>query len=97
MSRRPPTSWPDYTSNARPFQLPQYRVVILGNPDMKLMDVVHAIMDLTRLAREEAMRRMWQAHHDGRAELCITHLERAEFVAALLAHRGLTAKLEPAD
>ena len=97
MSRRPPAHWPDYTSTARPFQLPQYRVVILGRPDMKLMDVVRAIMDLTRLAREEAMHRMWQAHYDGRAEVCVTHLEKAELVADLLARRGLTATLEPAD
>ena len=64
---------------------------------MKLMDVVRAIMDLTRLAREEAMHRMWQAHYDGRAEVCVTHLEKAEFVADLLARRGLTTMLEPAE
>lgn len=97
MSRHPSTPRPCYSANVRPFQLPQFRVVILGQPDMKLMDVVRAIMDLTRLAREEAMHRMWQAHYDGRAKMCVTHLEKAEFVADLLARRGLVAKLEPAD
>ena len=97
MSGHPPTHRPCYSANVRPFQLPQFRVIILGKPDMKLMDVVRAIMDLTRLAREEAMHRMWQAHYDGRAEVCVTHLEKAEFVADLLARRGLTTALEPAN
>jgi ATP-dependent Clp protease adapter protein ClpS len=97
MSFLPPAYPPCYSSIHRPFQLPQFRVVILGQPDMKLMDVVRAIMDLTRLAREEAMHRMWQAHYDGRAEVCVTHLEKAELVADQLTHRGLSAKVEPAD
>lgn len=97
MSPRPPSHRPCYTSLSRPFQLPLFRVIVIGQPDMKLMEVVHAIMDLTRLAREEAMHRMWQAHHDGRSEICLAHLERAEMIAELLAGRGVNAAIEPAE
>jgi ATP-dependent Clp protease adapter protein ClpS len=77
-------------------KLPPYRVVLLNNDDQDLMFVVRTIMELTRLCRAEATHKMWEAHHSGRAQLLITHKERAELYAAQFADRGLRTLVEPA-
>jgi hypothetical protein len=59
------------------------------------MATVRAIMELTRLCREEATQKMWEAHHYGRSQLLATFRERAELFAELFAERGLKVTVEP--
>jgi ATP-dependent Clp protease adapter protein ClpS len=96
---RPPflTDWPapGYRVDIRGGKLPSFRVVLLDNADQDLMFVVRTIMELTRLCRAEATHKMWEAHHSGRAQLLITHKERAELYAAQFADRGLRTLVEP--
>lgn len=75
--------------------LPLYRVVLL-NSNADLMFIVRTVMELTRLCREEATHKMWQAHHLGRSILLVTHRERAELYAEQFAGRGLLVAIEPA-
>jgi len=76
-------------------KLPPYRVVLLNNDGRDLMFVVRTIMELTRLCRAEATHKMWEAHHNGRAQLLITHKERAELFVAQFADHGLRTIVEP--
>ena len=44
----------------------------------------------------EAEFRMWEAYHQGRSLVLVTHLERAELYVEQFADRGLCATIEPA-
>jgi ATP-dependent Clp protease adapter protein ClpS len=79
----------------RQHALPRYKVVLLHNPSSDLMHVVRTVMELTRFCRAEATHKMWQAHHNGRAILLITWLERAELYVEQFAQRGLRVATEP--
>jgi ATP-dependent Clp protease adaptor protein ClpS len=84
--QQPPRSW----------QLPPYRLILLGNGSSDLMDIIRAIMDLTRLCRAEATHKMWESHHCGRSLLLQTHKERAELFVEQFAGRGVPVTIEPA-
>jgi ATP-dependent Clp protease adapter protein ClpS len=71
-------------------------VVLHRAADKGLLFVVRVLRELTRYAEAEAMSRMWEAHHRGRALVLVTHLERAELYVEQFADRGLTASIEPA-
>jgi len=73
---------------------PGYRVVLLNISAQALMFVVRTVMELTRFCREEATYKMWEAHYNGRSQLLITHLERAELYVEQFAERGLTVIIE---
>jgi ATP-dependent Clp protease adaptor protein ClpS len=76
--------------------IPRYKVVLHRAADKGLMFVVGVVRELTRFAEAEAMTRMWESHHHGRALVLVTHLERAELYVEQFADRGLTASIEPA-
>lgn len=76
--------------------MPRYKVVLHRAADKGLMFVVAVVRELTRFAEAEAMTRMWESHHHGRALVLVTHLERAELFVEQFADRGLTASIEPA-
>jgi len=61
-----------------------------------LLVVAAAVRELTRYGEAEAMARMWQAHHTGRAVVLLTHLERAELYVEQFLEKGLSASIEPA-
>jgi len=65
-------------SKAPTRQLPRVRLVLHHDPLLDLMFVVRTIMELTRLCREEATHKMWEAYHGGRSILLVTSRERAE-------------------
>jgi ATP-dependent Clp protease adapter protein ClpS len=96
MSQRPPeppaSPRPD-TPRFRP--LPPYRVILLHEAGQELMNVVRAVMDLTRLCREEATHKMWESYHRGQSQLLVTHKERAELYIDQFATRGITVTIEP--
>ena len=103
-SKRPPIPPPSpqpreqkrQAQTPRSRQLPPYRVVLLGNTKSDLMDIVRAIMELTRLCRAEATHKMWESHHCGRSVVLTTHKERAELFVEQFASRGVTVTIEPA-
>ena len=76
--------------------LPRYRVILHRATDRGLLFVVRVVRELTRFGEEEALMRMWEATHRGRAAVLVTHLERAELYVEQFAARGLFATVEPA-
>jgi ATP-dependent Clp protease adaptor protein ClpS len=77
--------------------LPRYRVV-LHNDDVNDMEhVVVALMHVvTSLDIEHAIRIMFEAHNQGRAEVVICLKELAEHYAVGLQRCSLTSTIEPA-
>lgn len=100
MSLRPPhrrNDRPEHPALARLARPPvRYKVLLHRTADKELMFVVRAVMDLTRYGSAEAEFRMWEAHHQGRSTVLVTHLERAELYVEQFADRGLCATIEPA-
>src|SRR5262249_9267418 len=98
MSQRPPdrpaSPRPDPT---RSQPMPPYRVILRHEANQELMGVVRAVMDLTRLCREEATHKMWESYHRGQCQLLITHKERAELYIDQFATRAITVTSEPID
>jgi len=92
-SRRFDTGRPVISS---PGFIRRYKLVLHRTADAALLAVVRAVRELTRFAEAEAMSRMWDVHHRGRAVVLTTYYERAEFLAEQFAQRGLSASLEPA-
>src|SRR5262249_7358838 len=80
----------------RPPRLPRYKVVLHHDPQHDLMFVVRSVMELTRFPRAEATHKMWEAHHNGRAILLTTWLERAELYVEQFASKGVPTRIEPA-
>lgn len=75
----------------------RYHLVLHRSPGVPLPAVVRAVRQVTRFAEAEALTRMWDAHHRGRAVVVTTYLERAEFLAERLAEWGLRVGLEVAS
>ncbi len=73
-----------------------YHLILHPSPGVRLPDVVRAVRQVTRFAEAEALARMWDAHHSGRAVVLTTYLERAEFLAERLTDSGLAVSLEVA-
>lgn len=87
---------PNFNPSAVQRYLPRYKVVLHRAVDKGLLFVVEVVRELTRFAEAEAMSRMWESHHHGRALVLVTHLERAELYVEQFADHGLTASIEPA-
>ena len=75
--------------------LMRYRVVLHRVAGQGLLYVADTLRQLTRYGEAEAMSRMWQAHHNGRAVVLLTHLERAELYVEQFLEKGLSASIEP--
>ena len=97
-SRMPhdPDGWARRYFSPRSVPLPRYNVILHRDAEKSLLFIVRTVMELTRFCREEAMNRMWEAYHLGRAVVVATHLERAELYVEQFAERGLAASVEPA-
>jgi ATP-dependent Clp protease adaptor protein ClpS len=98
MSLQPPfPSDSDYSAFDHPYDRPlpaRYRLVLHRAADKGLLFVVAVLRELTRFAEAEAMSRMWEAYHRGKALILETHLERAELYVEQFADRGLTTTIE---
>src|SRR5262245_59306496 len=81
--------------NRPPRPVSRYRIILVNDPKHGLMFIVQVVMDLTRLCRAEATHKMWEAHHNGRSQLLVTHKERAELYVEQFADRGLLVTMEP--
>jgi ATP-dependent Clp protease adapter protein ClpS len=81
--------------NRAPRPVPKYRIILANDPKHGLMFIVQVVMDLTRLCRAEATHKMWEAHHNGRSQLLVTHKERAELYVEQFADHGLLVTMEP--
>jgi ATP-dependent Clp protease adapter protein ClpS len=100
-SEPPPVPRPDLSRfqgqpQPRSRHLPPFKVILLSNPTLELMFIVRTVMELTRLCREEATHKMWEAYHNGRSVLLTTHRERAELFVEQFASKGLSVTLETA-
>jgi ATP-dependent Clp protease adaptor protein ClpS len=97
MSSRPPFPWnPGRPAAHLPQPLRRFRVVLHRSADAGLTAILTTVRDLTRFGEAEATHRMWEVHHRGRADVLVTHLERAELYVEQFADRGLRATVEPA-
>jgi len=75
--------------------LPRFKL-ILHNDDVNAMDdVVRAVVTLTPLSTEQAVRHMLEAHFTGTAVLLLTHKERGELYVQQFASMHITTSLEP--
>lgn len=97
MSHRPPDQRPLSQSDGPTRPLPAFRVILENSPGRELMGVVRAVMEVTRLCREEATHKMWESYHRGRSPLLVTHKERAELYVDQFAKLGITVTLEPCE
>jgi ATP-dependent Clp protease adapter protein ClpS len=94
---RRPDHWHDPESRPQPNDtLPPFKVVLHDDHHSEMGHVVKAIMELTRLAKNDAILRMQEAHLHGLAVLLKTHRERAELYVEQFAARQLTVTVEPA-
>jgi len=77
-------------------QLPPFNVV-LHNDDVNSMEhVIKAIVAITPLTLEVAVRKMLEAHTRKRSLLLTTHKERAELYRDQFKSKKLTVTIEPA-
>ena len=90
------SAWSDGEPETVGPPLRQYHLILHRASDKSLLSVVRAVRELTHFAEAEAMARMWDAHHAGRAVVLATHLERAELYVEQFAAHGLVVTLEPA-
>lgn len=90
----PPRPPPLVSTYIHELTLPLYQVVLLRDAVNELPSIVRAVMDVTRLYKDEATFKMWEAYHHGRSVLLRTYRERAELFAELFAERGLSVTLE---
>jgi len=88
--------WSRRYSSPRSVSLPSYNVILHRDGEKSLLFIARTVMELTRFCKEEAMNRMWEAYHLGRAIVLATHLERAELYVEQFAERGLATSVEPA-
>lgn len=77
-------------------QLPPYKVLLHNDDVNDMAYVVRTIMELVHLNRQDAEKRMWEAHTTGLAMLLVTHKEKAELIAEQFASKRLTVTFEPA-
>ncbi len=76
-------------------KLPPYKL-LLHNDEFNTMDaVVIGIVKLTPLSAAQAIRKMLEAHHSGKAVLLATHKERGELYVQQFASARITTSLEP--
>lgn len=80
---------------ARPQELPPFRVLLHNDDDMDALFVVKTLLELTPLDPGAAKTVMWSAHTQGRAQVLVTHQERAELYQEQLGDKGLTVSIEP--
>ena len=76
-------------------RLPPYRVMLHNDDVNEMLDVVSAILELTRLNRTRAFEIMLTAQEHGCCLVLITHRERAELYQDQFRSKGLTVTIEP--
>jgi len=74
---------------------PPYKVILHNDDVNDMVRVVDVICRLTPLSREEATRKMLEAHYTGQSVLLVTHKERAELYVEQFASCRLTVTIEP--
>ena len=80
---------------AKPRLLPPFKLLLHNDDTNTMEDVVRAIVMLTPLAANVAIRRMLEAHEQGVALLLTTHKERGELYVDQFASLKITTTLEP--
>jgi ATP-dependent Clp protease adaptor protein ClpS len=78
-----------------PEKLPPWKVLLHNDDKNEMIFVIHAIVELTPLNRQEALNKMLEAHDRGVALLVVTHKERAELYQDQFQSKGLTVTIEP--
>ena len=79
----------------KPKQLPPFKVLLHNDDVNDIVFVIRAILRLTSLTPEEALKRTLEAHESGLALLLVTHKERAELYAEQFTSLKLTVTIEP--
>jgi ATP-dependent Clp protease adaptor protein ClpS len=85
------------TAKKPPALLPQWKVLLHNDDNNEMLFVIHAIVELTPLTREDALTRMLEAHKCGVALLLVTHKERAELYQDQFQSKSLTVTIEPSN
>ena len=77
-------------------RLPPWQVLLHNDDVNDMMYVVDAIVELTSLNRQDALRRMFEAHQRGLTLLLSTHREHAELLQEQFSSKRLTVTIERA-
>jgi ATP-dependent Clp protease adaptor protein ClpS len=89
---------PKTTPQKHPPQMMPPWKVLLHNDDVNSIEfVVLAIIELTTLNEQDAIKRTLEANDTGVALLLTTHKERAELYKDQFTSKGLTVTIEPAE
>jgi ATP-dependent Clp protease adaptor protein ClpS len=83
------------TAKTPPAKLPPWRVLLHNDDKNEMLFVIHSIVELTPLNRDDAHQRTLEAHKSGVALLLVTHKERAELYLDQFQTKGLTVTIEP--
>ena len=75
--------------------LPPYRVILHNDDVNDMLHVVNTICKLTPLGPEQAVEKMFEAHHTGSSVLLVTHKERAELYVDQFKSCHLVVTAEP--
>ncbi len=75
--------------------IPPYRVILHNDDVNDMVHVVEVILKLTPLTREDAIKKMLEAHYTGCSLLLVTHRERAELYVEQFKSCRLTVTIEP--
>jgi ATP-dependent Clp protease adaptor protein ClpS len=82
---------------AKPRQLPLFRVILHNDDENTMEHVIASIVMLTPLNEQDAIQRMMEANDTGCALLLVTHKERAELYVEQFQSLSLTVTIEPDD
>ena len=75
--------------------LPPYKVILHNDDVNEFGYVVRTVYKITPLSKQEAYRKVLEAHASGASVLLICHKERAELYHDQLHSCGLTVTVEP--
>ena len=76
-------------------RMPMWRVLLHNDKVNEMVYVVETIVALTHLHRNDAVQRMFEAHHKGLALLATTHQEHAELLEEQFRSKRLRVTIEP--
>jgi hypothetical protein len=86
----------DHSDASRPL-FRRHQLILHRGKGVDSMRTLRTIMELTRFGVAEASQKMSVADHLGRAQLLVTHQERAELYAQQFADRGVIVSVEPVE
>ncbi|MGQ0627401.1 MAG: ATP-dependent Clp protease adaptor ClpS [Phycisphaerales bacterium] len=77
-------------------ELPPFKVILHNDDHNDMLSVIMALMEVAKVAEQQAMQVMLEAHRSGVALVRVTHKEHAELIVDGLKSKNLTSTMEAA-